>query len=64
MSSAIMATTSATLDAAMAGCSSQDTAVATYASQDSTPSTQDSTKDRGYEFFTTQKGGKGLSNSN
>ena len=48
----------------MASSSTQDAAMATYASQDSTPSTQDSTKDRDYEFFTTQKGGKSLSDSN
>ena len=46
-----MATTSATLDAAMVGSSTQNAAMATYASQDSTPSTQDSTKDRDYEFL-------------
>ena len=59
-----MVATSATLDAAMASSSTQDAAMATYASQDSIQPTQDSTQDRDYVFFKTQKGGRGLSDSN
>ena len=50
--------TSANLEAAMANYANLE------ATQSTMATTQDATKDKGYEFFTTQKGGRGLSDSN